>query len=57
MQLQTSITQTGAAKANFVLDALMAVAKSILKFPGRGSYPKELVGPGIRENRQTFFKP
>lgn len=43
--------------ANSVLDALMEVVESLSKFPERGSYPKELVGLGIKEYRQTFFKP
>lgn len=43
--------------ANSVLDELMAVVESLSKFPERGSYPKELVGLGIKEYRQTFFKP
>lgn len=45
------------ANANYVLDELMEVAQSLSKFPERGSYPKELVGLGIKEYRQTFFKP
>lgn len=45
------------ANANYVLDELMVVAASLSKFPERGSYPKELVGLGIKEYRQTFFKP
>ena len=45
------------ANANYVLDELMVVAESLSKFPERGSYPKELVGLGIKEYRQTFFKP
>ena len=45
------------ANANHVLDALMNVVKSLSKFPQRGSYPKELVGLGIKEYRQAFFKP
>lgn len=45
------------ANANHVLDALMDVVESLSKFPERGSYPKELVGLGIKEYRQTFFKP
>jgi toxin ParE1/3/4 len=28
-----------------------------VEFPERGSYPKELVSLGIKEYRQTFFKP
>jgi len=43
--------------ANYVLDELMAVVESLSKFPERGSYPKELVGLGIKEYRQTLFKP
>jgi toxin ParE1/3/4 len=43
--------------ANYVLDELMEVVESLSKFPERGSYPKELVGLGIKEYRQTFFKP
>lgn len=45
------------ANANYVLDELMDVVESLSKFPKRGSYPKELVGLGIKEYRQTFFKP
>jgi toxin ParE1/3/4 len=43
--------------ANYVLDALVDLVKGLSKFPERGSYPKELVGLGIKEYRQTFFKP
>ena len=45
------------ANANFVLDELMDTVESLSRFPERGSYPKELVGLGIKEYRQTFFKP
>ena len=45
------------ANANHVLDELMVVIESLSKFSERGSYPKELVGLGIKEYRQTFFKP
>ncbi len=45
------------ANANHALDALMEVVQSLSKFPERGSYPKELIGLGIKEYRQTFFKP
>ena len=45
------------AGANRVLDALMAVVESLSKAPARGSYPKELASLGIKEYRQTFFKP
>ena len=45
------------ANSNQVLDELMEVVESLSTFPERGSYPKELVGLGIKEYRQTFFKP
>lgn len=45
------------ANANYVLDELMGAVESLSKFPERGSYPKELVSLGIKEYRQTFFKP
>jgi len=43
--------------ANYVLDQLMEVVESLSRFPQRGSYPKELVALGIKEYRQTSFKP
>ena len=47
----------GAPSANYVLDALMDVVENLSRLPERGSYPKELVSLGIKEYRQTFFKP
>jgi len=45
------------AHANHVLDELMDVVGSLSKFPERGSYPKELLSLGMKEYRQTLFKP
>lgn len=45
------------ANANYVLDELKEVVKSMSRFPERGNYPKELVALGIKEYRQTSFKP
>jgi toxin ParE1/3/4 len=45
------------ANANHVLDQLMKVAASLSIFPQRGSCPNELVALGIKEYRQTSFKP
>jgi toxin ParE1/3/4 len=45
------------ANASDVLDELTGVVESLPRFPERGSYPKELVGLGIKEYRQTIFKP
>lgn len=44
-------------KAEHVLDRLEATIESLAAHPARGSYPKELLALGIREYRQTFFKP
>jgi toxin ParE1/3/4 len=43
--------------ADYVLDKLMEVAESLAAFPERGSHPRELLALGIREYRQTLFKP
>ena len=43
--------------ARHVLDQLMEVVESLSRFPERGSYPRELVVLGIKEYRQTSFKP
>jgi len=45
------------ASANDVLDALLDVVESLSRFPECGSHPKELLSLGIKEYRQTFFKP
>ncbi|MFA7667309.1 MAG: type II toxin-antitoxin system RelE/ParE family toxin [Burkholderiaceae bacterium] len=45
------------ANANHVLDRLMEVVDRLARFPERGSYPRELVALGIKEYRQTGFKP
>jgi toxin ParE1/3/4 len=44
-------------KADHVLDRLLEIATSLESFPQRGSIPRELRVLGIREYRQTFFKP
>ena len=44
-------------RADYVLDRLMEVAESLATFPERGSFPQELLAIGIREYRQSFFKP
>ncbi len=43
--------------ADCVLDRLLKIADSSAAFPKRGSHPRELQVLGIREYRQTFFKP
>jgi toxin ParE1/3/4 len=45
------------ANANQVLDRLMEVVEGLARFPERGSYPWELVALGIKDYRQTVFKP
>lgn len=45
------------ANANYVLDRLLKVTNGLSVFPQRGAYPKELIALGIRDFRQTSFKP
>jgi len=45
------------ANADRVLDQLAKVIDSLAIFPERGAYPKELIALGIREYRQSAFKP
>lgn len=45
------------ANASHVLDRLMEVVEGLAQFPERGSYPKELAALGIKDYRQTAFKP
>jgi toxin ParE1/3/4 len=45
------------ANADYVLDQLMKAVESLSRFPERSSYPKELLSLGIKEYRQTSFKP
>ena len=45
------------ANANHVLDRLTEVVEGLAQCPERGSYPEELVALGIRDYRQTAFKP
>ena len=45
------------AKADYVLGRIEKAVESLTKFPERGSVPRELLALGIRDYRQTFFKP
>lgn len=45
------------ANADHVLDQIMEIVEKLSNFPERGSYPKELLALGIKEYRQTAFKP
>jgi toxin ParE1/3/4 len=47
----------GAAAAEAVLDRLVKTMESLSRFPERGHYPRELLALGIKEYRQTLFKP
>ena len=44
-------------KADYVLRRLLEVVEQLAAFPDRGPHPKELQALGIREYRQTYFKP
>jgi toxin ParE1/3/4 len=50
-------THDSAAKAAHMLDRIEEVFESLASYPERGTFPKELVAIGIREYRETYFKP
>lgn len=45
------------ASADHILDQLTKTVEGLSSFPERGSHPKELLALGIKDYRQTFFKP
>jgi len=45
------------AHADEVLDHLQQLVERLATFPERGAHPRELLALGIRDYRQTFFKP
>ena len=44
-------------RASALLDRLLATAETLATAPQRGSVPRELQALGMREYRQTLFKP
>jgi toxin ParE1/3/4 len=44
-------------KADDLLDNILVTAQALENLPQRGSVPRELLALGIRDYRQTFFKP
>ena len=50
-------TQDSPRKASALLDRLLAAAETLATAPLRGSVPRELQILGMREYRQTMFKP
>ena len=45
------------AKAAHVVDRIEAAFSALARFPLRGAYPRELLALGVREYRETSFKP
>ena len=45
------------SKADHVLDRIDKLLTSLANMPERGAWTKELVALGIREYRETYFKP
>ena len=50
-------TNDSPGKTSALLDRLLATAETLSASPQRGSVPRELQALGIREYRQTMFKP
>jgi toxin ParE1/3/4 len=47
----------GAARAAHVQDRFLAAIAALAQHPERGAYPRELIALGVRDFRQTYFKP
>jgi len=45
------------AKADRVLDRIEAAIAALARFPERGAHPRELLALGMKEYRETLFKP
>ncbi|MES2936758.1 MAG: type II toxin-antitoxin system RelE/ParE family toxin [Pseudomonadota bacterium] len=45
------------AKADHVLDRIEAALNGLARFPQRGAHVKELLAIGMRDYRETYFKP
>ncbi len=45
------------AKAEHVLDRIEQLLAGLSRFPERGAWTKELMALGIKEYRETYFKP
>ena len=57
-ELYDCIAETDApAKANNVLDRIEQLLATFAHMPERGAWTKELLALGIREYRETYFKP
>ena len=52
-----SASHDGPDRAQHVLDRIRAAVEALKRFPDRGPHPAELAALGIREYRETFFKP
>jgi toxin ParE1/3/4 len=50
-------THDSPGKASALLDRLLTTADSLAMAPHRGSVPRELQALGMRDYRQTMFKP
>jgi len=45
------------SRAAHVEDRILAAIAALARHPGRGAHPPELLALGVREYRETFFKP
>jgi toxin ParE1/3/4 len=50
-------THDAPGKAHYVLDEIENAFSCLSENPQRGVYPKELLGIGLREYREIFFRP
>jgi len=45
------------SSAAHVEDRILAAVAALGRYPNRGAHPKELLALGVRDFRETFFKP
>jgi toxin ParE1/3/4 len=50
-------TNDSPAKAGHVAASIEAAIETLKRFPERGRHPPKLLAVGIRDYRETFFKP
>ena len=55
--MRFDIRLTPDALADLEEDQILAAIAALARHPSRGAHPRELLALGIRDYRETFFKP
>lgn len=57
MRFEVRLTPDALADLDEVEDQVLAAVAALARHPGRGAHPRELLALGMRDYRETFFKP